>query len=180
MYLAWRNRQLALVPASVALALVLHAAPAPAQTPGKDDPAAVTSRDGEYFDKNGIPTFHIAPDGTVDFYTYAGFIRYSGNCLQCHGPDGMGSTYAPSLVNSLKSLTYDQFLATVAGGKKDVNAAQTLVMPSLGTDRNVMCFIDAIYVYLRARSDGALGRGRPAKHEPKSAAFGKAEDACMG
>ena len=45
----------------------------------------------KYADKNGNPTYKVAPDGTVDFYTYAGFIRYSANCLQCHGPDGMGS-----------------------------------------------------------------------------------------
>ena len=32
-----------------------------------------------------------------------------------------------------------------------------------------MCYIDAIYVYLRARADGAIGRGRPAEHDPKPA-----------
>ena len=53
-------------------------------------------------------------------------------------------------------------------------------MPSFGTNRNVMCYIDPIYVYLRARSDGALGRQRPEKHEPKPDAFTKAEDSCMG
>ena len=29
-------------------------------------------------------------------------------------------------------------------------------MPSFGTDRNVMCYLDDIYVYLRARSDAKL------------------------
>ena len=43
-----------------------------------------------------------------------------------------------------------------------------------------MCFIDAIYVYLRARGDGAIGRGRPEKHAPKPDAYSKAEDECMG
>ena len=151
-----------------------------AAEPTADDPTAVKQEDGKYLDKDGIATFRVAPDGTVDFYTYAGFVRYSANCLQCHGPDGMGSTYAPALVNSLKTLSYEQFLTTVANGKKNVNAAQTLVMPSLGTDRNVMCYIDPIYVYLRARADGAVGRGRPPKHDPKPAAFAKDEDACMG
>ena len=151
-----------------------------AHADGSGDPASVSSQDGKYVDKDGNPTFHIGKDGTVDFYTYVGFVRYSANCLQCHGPDGLGSTYAPSLVDALKTLSYSDFYATVAGGKQDVNAAQNLVMPALGTNKNVMCYIDAIYVYLRARADGAVGRGRPDKHEPKPDAFLKTEDSCMG
>ena len=42
-------------------------------------------------------------------------------------------------------------------------------MPAKGQNKNVMCFIDAIYIYLRARGDGAMGRGRPEKHAPKPA-----------
>ena len=80
----------------------------------------------------------------------------------------------------MKSLSHADFLSIAVGGKKDVNTAQELVMPSFGTNRNVMCYIDPIYVYLRARSDGALGRQRPEKHEPKPDAFTKAEDSCMG
>jgi methanol metabolism-related c-type cytochrome len=147
---------------------------------GAGDPAAVKSQDGKWEDKSGNPTFKIADDGTVDWYTYVGFVRYAANCLQCHGPDGLGSTYAPSLVDSLKHIDYSTFYATVAGGKKDVSPAQTLVMPAEGENKNVMCYIDAIYVYLRARSDGAVGRGRPEKHEAKPEAYGKAEDDCMG
>jgi methanol metabolism-related c-type cytochrome len=149
-----------------------------ADKPG--NPAAVTSQDGKYADKDGNPTYKVDKDGKVDFYSYVGFVRYSANCLQCHGPDGLGSTYAPSLVDALKNIDYSTFFATVAGGKKDVSASQQLVMPSLGMNKNVMCYIDAIYIYLRARSDGAIGRGRPAAHEPKPAAFTTAEDSCMG
>jgi methanol metabolism-related c-type cytochrome len=149
-----------------------------AEKPG--NPAAVTSQDGKYADKDGSPTYKVDKDGKVDFYSYIGFVRYSANCLQCHGPDGLGSTYAPSLVDALKGIDYGTFLATVAGGKKDVSASQQLVMPSLGENKNVMCYIDAIYIYLRGRSDGAIGRGRPAAHEPKPAAFTTAEDSCMG
>jgi methanol metabolism-related c-type cytochrome len=149
-----------------------------AEKPG--DPTAVSSKDGKYADKDGNPTYKVDKDGKVDFYSYIGFVRYSANCLQCHGPDGLGSTYAPSLVDSMKNLDYNEVVATVAGGKKDVTAAQQLVMPALGDNKNVMCYIDAIYIYLRARSTGAIGRGRPADHEPKPAAFTKAEDGCMG
>jgi methanol metabolism-related c-type cytochrome len=180
MHVAHRARLLA---AALVVTLVpsVNAAQASAQTPAEkpDDPAAVSDDNGKYLDKDGNPTFKVKPDGTVDFYTYAGFIRYSANCLQCHGPDGMGSTYAPSLLHSLQSLSYSDFLATVVGGKKDVNAAQTLVMPALGTNKNVMCYIDAIYVYLRARSDQVVGRGRPGKHDPKPATFATSENQCM-
>jgi hypothetical protein len=92
----------------------------------------------------------------------------------------MGSTYAPALMESMQRLSYSDFYAVVAGGKQNVSSAQNLVMPANGDNKNVMCFIDAIYIYLRARADGAVGRGRPEKHAPKPEAFTKAEDACMG
>jgi methanol metabolism-related c-type cytochrome len=149
-----------------------------ADKPG--DPAAVSSDNGEYRDKDGNPTYKVDKDGKVDFYSYIGFVRYSANCMHCHGPDGLGSTYAPSLVNSLKTLNYSDVMTIVASGKKEVNESKQLVMPALGEDKNVMCFIDAIYTYLRARSDGAIGRGRPAEHEPKPKGFSAAEDSCMG
>ncbi len=147
---------------------------------GSGDPAAVASDDGKWTDKDGNPTFKIAADGTVDWYTYSGFTRYSSECLRCHGPDGMGSTYAPALINSMKRLSYSDFYAIVAGGKKDVSSSQDLVMPANGENRNVMCYIDAIYTYLRARADDAVPRGRPEKHAPKPESFTKAENECMG
>ncbi len=49
-----------------------------------------------------------------------------------------------------------------------------------GTNKNVMCYLDDIYIYLRARSGGALGPGRPAKHQAKPAAAKEAENSCMG
>ena len=150
-----------------------------AHADGSGDPAAVSSEDGKYVDKDGSPTFKV-DNGKVDFYSYIGFVRYAANCMQCHGPDGLGSTYAPALVDSLQHLSYIDVLTTVAQGKKNVSASENLVMPALGENKNVMCYIDAIYVYLRARSDGAIGRGRPEAHDPKPAAFGKAEDDCMG
>jgi len=147
---------------------------------GSGPPAAVKEDDGKWSDKNGNPTFKVAPDGTVDFYTYSGFIRYSSECLRCHGPDGMGSSYAPALYQSLQRLSYADFYAIVAGGKQDVGSGQELVMPANGLNKNVMCFIDDIFIYLRARANGAVGRGRPENHAPKPESFTKAEDKCMG
>jgi hypothetical protein len=53
-------------------------------------------------------------------------------------------------------------------------------MPSFGLNPNVMCFLDDIYAYLKARSDDAVGRGRPAKHADKSEATKEYEAACLG
>jgi hypothetical protein len=50
----------------------------------------------------------------------------------------------------------------------------------LGLDKNVMCFIDDIYIYLKARSDDALGRGRPPGKDPKPKAWEEGVNACMG
>ncbi len=147
---------------------------------GSGDPAAVKDEDGKYFDKDGSPTYKIGADGMVDWYTYSGFRRYNAECLRCHGPDGSGSSYAPALADSLKTLSYNDFLGTVAAGKKAVNASQNLVMPALGDDKNVMCYIDDIYVYLRARANDAVGRDRPSKHADKPDGAAKWENSCMG
>jgi methanol metabolism-related c-type cytochrome len=147
---------------------------------GSGDPAAVKDEDGKYFDKEGNPTYKVQADGTVDWHTYSGFRRYHSDCHVCHGPDGMGSTYAPALKDSLKTLNYGDFLAVVAGGRRNVNSAQENVMPAFGTNANVMCYLDDIFVYLRARADDAVGRGRPEKHAEKPAAASAAEDTCFG
>ena len=124
--------------------------------------------------------YKIAQDGTVDWATFSGFRRYNSVCHTCHGPDGVGSTFAPALVESLKRLTYEQFTETVVNGKTEVNTAVQKKMPSFGTDPNVMCYLDDIYTYLKARSDGVVGRGRPAKHADKPQEAADAENACMG
>ena len=140
------------------------------------DPTAVKSEDGKYFDKEGNPTFKVAADGTVDWYTYSGYRRYHSECHVCHGPDGMGSTYAPALTDSLKTMSYSDFMAVVASGRQNGNS----VMPALGDNPNVACYMDDLYIYLRARADDAVGRMRPAKKEDKPEAYTQAENSCMG
>ena len=161
-------------------ATMILAASGVALAEGPSDPTAVKSEDGKYLDKEGNPTFKIAADGTVDWYTYSGFRRYHSDCHVCHGPDGMGSTYAPALKDSLKTMSYPDFLGVVASGRKNVSTSQENVMPAFGDNPNVACYMDDLYVYLRARANDALPRGRPAKHEDKPEAYAKAEDACMG
>lgn len=40
------------------------------------------------------------PDGKVDARTNNGYRLYHGSCNHCHGPDGMGSIFAASLIDN--------------------------------------------------------------------------------
>jgi methanol metabolism-related c-type cytochrome len=146
---------------------------------GSGDPAAVDEDSGKFYDAEGNPTFKVTEDGTVDWYTYSGFRRYHAECHTCHGPAGDGSTYAPALTGSLQKLSYSDFMDVVVNGRVNVSASQHNVMPAFGTNPNVMCYLDDIYIYLRARADDAVGRVRPEKRADKPEAFTEAERACM-
>jgi methanol metabolism-related c-type cytochrome len=141
---------------------------------------AKTEKDGKWETADGTPTYNITSDGTVDWYTFSGFRRYHSECHTCHGPDGEGSTYAPSLLGSIKTMSYPEFMLVVATGREVVRADKQSSMPALGNNRNVACYIEDIYVYLKARADGALPRGRPAKRIEKPASAEKHEKACFG
>nr|WP_237058492.1 c-type cytochrome, methanol metabolism-related [Loktanella sp. M215] len=159
---------------------------AAASADGATDNAALTDtavdhNDGiRNFNAEDVPTFAIAADGTVDWPTFSGFRRYHAECHVCHGPDGEGSSYAPALKNSVMRIDYYDFVGIVAGGKQEVGQAQNQVMPSFGANPNVMCYLDDIYTYLRARGTEAIPRGRPAKKEAKTDAYDAAEASCMG
>ena len=72
-----------------------------------------------------------------------------------------GSSYAPNLTESLKHLSYDAVVDVIINGRKNVSASSNNVMPAFGTTEDVVNYMDDIYGYLKARSDGVLGRGRP-------------------
>lgn len=135
--------------------------------------------DGKYFDKDGIPTYNVTAEGKVDWFTFSGFRRYHSECHVCHGPDGLGSTYAPALVDSLKTLDFGTFQEITANGRQQTGASGNSVMPAFGTNRNVMCYLDDLYIYLKARSDNALQRGRPGQRENQPDANKEYETACM-
>ena len=175
-----RTPLLAAVLACAAAASAMAAPdPAPLANP-VGDPKAVREENGKYFDADGNPTYKIGPKDSVDWYTFSGYRRFNGACEVCHGFDGSGSSFAPDLTESLKTIDYSQFQNIVINGKKDVNTAQTLVMPAFGDNKNVMCYLDDIYVYLRARADGAQPGGRPTSHEDKPKTAIANENDCMG
>jgi methanol metabolism-related c-type cytochrome len=168
-----------LSPIRLALALAGAVAVAAPGLAGEATKAAY-EEGGKHFTENDIPTFSVAEDGTVDWYTFSGFRRYHAECHVCHGPDGEGSTYAPALKESAINLDYYEFVDAVVNGIKRVGASENQVMPAFGTNRNVMCYLDDMYIYLKARGADAIPRGRPAKRAEKTDAYVEAENACMG
>ena len=98
-------------------------------------------------------------DGKVDTGTYNGYRRFHAGCNHCHGQDGLGSTFGPSLVDRLPDLeTFRRIVRDGTGGG-------TAVMKGFANDPNVAPHIDDIYAYLQARHDGALDRGRPTRED---------------
>lgn len=85
-----------------------------------------------------------------------GYRRYNSACNHCHGPDGVGSTFAPSLIED--PLPFAPFRAIVEQG----SARGAAVMRGFADDPNVAPYVRDIWLYLEARADGSLGRGRPA------------------
>ena len=106
------------------------------------------------------PVYQVV-EGKVDQHVWNGYRRYADACLRCHGPDGAGSSYAPNLTESLQRLSYEQFQDVIVNGRQNVNKTSNNVMPSFGLVEDVILNLDDIYGYLKARSDGALPRGRP-------------------
>lgn len=136
--------------------------------------------DGRWTLKDGSPTYNIQADGTMDWFTYSGFRRYHSECHVCHGPEAQGSTYAPALVDSLKEMDYPKFLQVVASGQQNQRYQGNSIMPALGDNKNVMCYVDDIYTYIKALSDGAIPRGRPGNRVDKTAVQAKNENDCLG
>jgi hypothetical protein len=143
----------------------------PAQQPAADtssaaaDPAATAQADTgtgqtETATAPLRDAYHQAPKDTVDQTTYDGWKQYNLNCARCHGEDVLGSTIAPQLIMSLKPNgpinTQEKFVEVVCAGRPEKG------MPSwcaLGMDP---ANINQIHAYVKGRSEGKIGPGRPA------------------
>lgn len=102
-----------------------------------------------YFDK-----------GRVDFGTYNGFRRYHADCHVCHGPAGLGSSYAPALLDSMKTMEWSEYVDVIVQGRTGLD---NKVMPPFAANPNVLAHVADIYAYLKARADGVIGPNRPKK-----------------
>jgi mono/diheme cytochrome c family protein len=94
-------------------------------------------------------------DGTkVDADTYQGFRTWrAAACDRCHGANQEGLV-GPALVESLKTLSFDDFKKTVTDGRLEKG------MPSFSTSKTVMDNLNHLYAYLKGRSDGAIKRAK--------------------
>jgi mono/diheme cytochrome c family protein len=90
----------------------------------------------------------------VDAFTMTGFRTWrAAACDRCHGANQEGMV-GPSLIDSLKTLSKDEFVKTVRDGRLDKG------MVSFSTNQTVMDNMDALYAYLKGRSDGAISRAK--------------------
>ncbi len=102
--------------------------------------------------KTQTPLYTVVDGYKVDAHTLEGFRTWrAAACDRCHGANQEGLV-GPSLVNSLKTLTVDQFKTTVTNGRLEKG------MPSFKTSPAVMTHLDDLYDYLKGRSDGAITR----------------------
>jgi len=62
------------------------------------------------------PKPYTIKNGVVDQHTFTGYLHYENTCYWCHGQNGTGSTFAPSLVDALKTLSHDDFQNIVVNG----------------------------------------------------------------
>jgi mono/diheme cytochrome c family protein len=96
------------------------------------------------------PLYKVVDGTKVDSETMKGFRTWrAAACDRCHGPNQEGLV-GPSLINSLKTLSKDDFVKTVTNGRLEKG------MPSFSTSKQVMDNIDHLYAYLKGRSDGAI------------------------
>lgn len=90
----------------------------------------------------------------VDPNTMKGFRAWrAAACDRCHGANQEGLV-GPSLINSLKTLSKDDFKLTVTEGRLEKG------MVSFSTSKVVMDNLDNLYAYLKGRSDGAITRAK--------------------
>lgn len=90
----------------------------------------------------------------VDANTLLGWRSWRGAaCARCHGAAQEGLV-GPSLLESMKVLTREQFKETVLLGRLQKG------MPNFDGSKQVTENIDNLYAYLKGRSDGAIEPGR--------------------
>lgn len=134
-------------------------------------PAAVLAVNEPRMDDAGtFPAYAVeCPEGTTDAgqctglndATYLGWRTYKIECQQCHGGGGMGSTFAPNLMDRInkQGVDYGRFLYFMEHGYQ----GKMGVMPSMKQNARVQKATAEIYTYLKARAEGAIPVGRPPK-----------------
>jgi mono/diheme cytochrome c family protein len=96
----------------------------------------------------------------VDSKTMNGFRAWrAAACDRCHGANQEGLV-GPSLVESLKTLSKEDFIKTVRDGRLEKG------MVSFSSSPIVMDNIDNLYAYLKGRSNGDITRAKVEELKP--------------
>jgi len=106
-------------------------------------------------------TLYTVVDGyKVDANTMNGFRAWrAAACDRCHGANQQGLV-GPSLIESLKTLSKDDFVKTLHDGRLEKG------MPSWQTSKMVMDNMDNLYAYLKGRSNGDITRAHVEELKP--------------
>jgi mono/diheme cytochrome c family protein len=103
---------------------------------------------------NKAAPYKVVDGYKVDADTLQGFRTWrSAACDRCHGANQEGLV-GPSLINSLKTLSKDEFVQTVSKGRPNTQ------MIAFSGNAEVMKNMDQLYAYLKGRSDGAITKAR--------------------
>ncbi|MDP9012906.1 MAG: c-type cytochrome [Pseudomonadota bacterium] len=102
-----------------------------------------------------LPTPYTVQDGNkVDTKTLEGWKTWRAMaCERCHGAEQEGLV-GPSLVNSLRTLSKEDFHTTIVNGRPEKG------MPPWGASDMVQKNWEGLYAYLKGRSDGSISPGR--------------------
>jgi mono/diheme cytochrome c family protein len=98
--------------------------------------------------------YKVADGNKVDKVTLEGWRTWRAlACERCHGAQQQGMV-GPSLIDSMKRLSKDEFKQSILKGKPDKG------MPNFDGSQMVTQNIDGLYAFLKGRSDGAIQPGR--------------------
>ncbi|MBL1321383.1 MAG: c-type cytochrome [Methylophaga sp.] len=126
------------------------------------EPSAPTTSDSVATSSEDEALYSVVDGNKLDAESYAGFKLFRNWCARCHAKYGMGlddGGLGANLLESVKTLSKEEFFATVENGK----SGQIGSMPAWKANVKVMENFDQIYSYLNARSDGAIGNVKPKK-----------------
>ena len=102
---------------------------------------------------------YVVKNGKVDAATEKGFkVWRAAACGRCHGNNQQGLV-GPSLIASLKDLTYDEFITVLIKGraKNGMPGHPHLKQVDKLTGKRQ---VELLYAYLKGRSDGKVPKGR--------------------
>lgn len=107
--------------------------------------------------------FYRIVDGKVDARTYNGYRRDQAGCIHCHGPDGVGSTFASSLVaRPCDKETFSGSFATARAVAGPRSSKALLAIPILRPISTTFTPICKLVPMALSAADGRKGRRRRA------------------